>query len=68
LQAEIYLAPDVSSARFEYAWAAQERSAKWTPHRPLFGRAVQVLNMGNMGHTAAIFPDKYVELLEQMLA
>lgn len=35
----------------------------------LFGRAVEVLNMGNMGHTAALFnPDKYVELLEQTLA
>lgn len=35
----------------------------------LFGRAVEALNMGNMGHTAAFFnPDKYVELLEQALA
>lgn len=35
----------------------------------LFGRAVEALNMGNMGHTAALFnPDKYVELLEQTLA
>jgi len=34
----------------------------------LFGRAVEVLNMGNMGHTAALVkPDKYVELLEQTL-
>jgi len=37
-------------------------------YEKLFGRAVQVLNMGNMGHTAALFnPDKYVELLEQAL-
>lgn len=35
----------------------------------LFGRAVEVLNMGDMGHTAALFnPDKYVELLEPALA
>lgn len=35
----------------------------------LFGRAVKVFNMGEMGHTAAFFdPDKYVELLEQALA
>jgi pimeloyl-ACP methyl ester carboxylesterase len=34
----------------------------------LFGRGVQVVNMGDMGHTAAFFnPDKYVELLEQAL-
>lgn len=37
-------------------------------YEKLFGRAVEVLNMGNMGHTAALFnPDKYVELLEQAL-
>ncbi len=35
----------------------------------LFGRAVCVINMGDMGHTAALFdPDRYVELLEQGLA
>ena len=35
-------------------------------YEKLFGRAVEVLNMGNMGHTAALFnPAKYVELLEQ---
>lgn len=35
----------------------------------LFGRAVEVVNMRGMGHTAAFFnPDKYVELLEQALA
>jgi hypothetical protein len=34
----------------------------------LFGRSVEVFNMGAMGHTAALFnPDKYVELLEQAL-
>jgi pimeloyl-ACP methyl ester carboxylesterase len=37
-------------------------------YEKLFGRAVEVLNMGDMGHTAALFnPDKYVELLEQAL-
>ena len=35
----------------------------------LFGRAVQVVDMGNMGHAAALFnPTRYVELLEQALA
>lgn len=34
----------------------------------LFGRAVEVVNMGNMGHAAALFnPDRYVGLLEQAL-
>ena len=34
----------------------------------LFSRAVEVINMGNMGHTAALFdPDAYVKLLEQAL-
>lgn len=34
----------------------------------LFARPVQVVHMGEMGHTAALFdPDKYVELLEQAL-
>lgn len=37
-------------------------------YEKLFGRAVEVVNMGNMGHTALLFnPDKYVELLEQTL-
>jgi pimeloyl-ACP methyl ester carboxylesterase len=37
-------------------------------YEKLFGRAVQVINMGAMGHTAALFnPQKYVELLEQAL-
>lgn len=37
-------------------------------YEKLFGRTVEVFSMGNMGHTAALFnPDKYVELLEQML-
>lgn len=34
----------------------------------LFGRTVEVVNMGDMGHTAAFSnPDRYVELLEQAL-
>jgi pimeloyl-ACP methyl ester carboxylesterase len=34
----------------------------------LFGRAVEVINMGDMGHTAAFAnPDKYVGFLEQAL-
>jgi len=37
-------------------------------YEKLFGRSVEVLNMGNMGHTAALFdPDRYVEFLERML-
>ncbi len=37
-------------------------------YEQLFGRAVQVVNMGNMGHTAAFFsPDRYVALLEEAL-
>jgi len=33
----------------------------------LFGRAVEVVNMGDMGHTAYLFnPDRYVELLEMV--
>jgi pimeloyl-ACP methyl ester carboxylesterase len=35
----------------------------------LFGRPVEVVNMGDMGHTAALVdPDQYVALLEQALA
>ncbi len=38
-------------------------------YEKLFGRAVEVVDMGIMGHTAALFdPDKYVELLESALA
>ena len=38
-------------------------------YEKLFGRPVEVVNMGDMGHTAALFnPDKYVELLEQALS
>ena len=38
-------------------------------YEKLFGRAVEVYNMGNMGHTALLFnPDEYVELLEGALA
>lgn len=34
----------------------------------LFGRAVEVLDMGDMGHTAALFdPDQFAALLEQAL-
>jgi pimeloyl-ACP methyl ester carboxylesterase len=34
----------------------------------LFGRAVEVFDMGNLGHTAPIFhPDKHAELYEQTL-
>jgi len=37
-------------------------------YEKLFGRTVEVFDMGNMGHTALLFnPDKYVELLEQTL-
>jgi pimeloyl-ACP methyl ester carboxylesterase len=37
-------------------------------YEKLFGRAVEVINMGDMGHTALLFnPDKYVELFEQAL-
>jgi pimeloyl-ACP methyl ester carboxylesterase len=38
-------------------------------YEKLFGRAVEVYNMGDMGHTALLFnPDEYVELLEGALA
>lgn len=37
-------------------------------YEKLFGRAVEVVGMGGMGHTALLFsPNKYVELLEQAL-
>jgi pimeloyl-ACP methyl ester carboxylesterase len=37
-------------------------------YEKLFGRAVEVHSMGNMGHTAALFnPEAYVALLEQAL-
>ncbi len=37
-------------------------------YEKLFGRAVEVVNMGKMGHAAALFqPDTYVELLEHAL-
>ncbi len=37
-------------------------------YEQLFGRAVEVVNMGDMGHTAAFSnPGKYVEFLEQAL-
>ena len=38
-------------------------------YEALFGRTVQVLSMGNMGHTAVLLdPDQYVAWLEQALA
>jgi pimeloyl-ACP methyl ester carboxylesterase len=45
------------------------QSKKDIPHyEKLFGRVVEVIDMGDMGHTAALFnPDKYVDLLEQAL-
>lgn len=45
------------------------QSAKDIPrYERLFGRAVSVIDMGALGHTAALFnPDAYVELLEQAL-
>lgn len=45
------------------------QSSKYLPrYEKLFGRAVQVVDMGNMGHAAALFsPDAYVALLEEAL-
>ena len=45
------------------------QNKKDIPHyEKLFGRPVDVLSLGNMGHTAALFnPDAYVTLLEQAL-
>ena len=38
-------------------------------YEKLFGRTVKVVNMGDMGHTAALFnPDEYFKLLEKALA
>jgi pimeloyl-ACP methyl ester carboxylesterase len=38
-------------------------------YESLFGRAVEVINLGAMGHAAALFnPNEYAELLEQALA
>jgi pimeloyl-ACP methyl ester carboxylesterase len=38
-------------------------------YEKLFGRSVQVINMGNSGHVAALFdPTQYVDWLEQALA
>jgi len=46
------------------------QSKKYIPrYEQLFGRAVEMVNMGDLGHTAAFSnPDKYVEFLEQALA
>jgi len=43
------------------------QSKKYLPrYEQLFGRAVEVVNMGDLGHTAAFSnPDKYVKFLEQ---
>jgi pimeloyl-ACP methyl ester carboxylesterase len=45
------------------------QSKKYIPrYEQLFGRAVEVVNMGDLGHTAAFSNlDKYVEFLEQAL-
>jgi pimeloyl-ACP methyl ester carboxylesterase len=45
------------------------QSKKDIPHyEKLFGRPVDVLSMGDMGHAGALFdPDRYVELLERAL-
>lgn len=38
-------------------------------YEKLYGRAVEVVSMGNMGHTALLFnPDEYVRLFERALA
>jgi pimeloyl-ACP methyl ester carboxylesterase len=46
------------------------QSAKDFPrYHKLFGRPVEVINIGHTGHAAALFnPDQYVALLEQALA
>jgi len=46
------------------------QSKKYIPrYEQLFRRAVEMVNMGDLGHTAAFSnPDKYVEFLEQALA
>ncbi|CAG0927884.1 hypothetical protein TFLX_00672 [Thermoflexales bacterium] len=45
-----------------------QRKEDFPRYEKLFGRPVEVLEMGSLGHTAALFdPDKYVELLEQVL-
>jgi pimeloyl-ACP methyl ester carboxylesterase len=37
-------------------------------YEKLFGRAVEVINMGDLGHTALLFnPDRYLKLFEQAL-
>jgi pimeloyl-ACP methyl ester carboxylesterase len=45
-----------------------QRKKDFPRYERLFGRSVEVLDMGTLGHTAALFnPDKYVELLERAL-
>jgi hypothetical protein len=37
-------------------------------YEKLLGRTVEVINMGDMGHTALLFnPEKYLKLFEQAL-
>ncbi|HEY7418924.1 MAG TPA: hypothetical protein VH593_27330 [Ktedonobacteraceae bacterium] len=45
-----------------------QRKQNLPRYEQLFGRAVHVVTMGNMGHTALLFfPDTYAALLEQAL-
>lgn len=45
------------------------QNKKDIPHyEKLFGRAVEVISMGDMGHTALLFnPDRFIALLEQVI-
>lgn len=45
------------------------QSKKYIPrYEKLLGRAVEMVNLGDLGHTSAFYsPDQYVELLEQAL-
>ncbi|MBN2425921.1 MAG: alpha/beta hydrolase [Calditrichaceae bacterium] len=46
-----------------------QRKRDFPLYERLFGRPVETLDMGSLGHTAALFnPEKYVELLEQALS
>ena len=45
-----------------------QRKSDLPRYEQLFNRPVKVLNLGKLGHTAALFdPDKYVDLLEREL-
>ncbi len=47
---------------------ATQRTEDFPRYERLFGRPVEVLDMGVLGHTAALFnPDQYVQLLKQAL-